>query len=199
MIRIGANVFALALAGCVMTPAPPPEAPTSASPTSFPSNANSQILLLRAWSGPWEDPSERTLGELAQVVLFSDGLVIADVSRVGNAREWRSTRLSQDELDAVVEAVADAEPRAVQRASGQDSGCADAAVQVIQVAGADGVVELAQYCLSTEIGLVPPNTPESVVVLSRLLDELEEQVEDGPAETTAALVPMVRVAPLSGG
>lgn len=182
-----------------MSPAPPPEPPTSASPTSFPLNANSEILLLRAWSGPWEDPSERTLGELAQVVLFSDGLVIADVSRVGNAREWRSTRLSQDELQAVVEAVADAEPAPIQRASWQDAPCADASVQVIQVAGAGGVIELAQYCLSTEIAFIPPDTPESVVTLSRLLDQLEERAADGPLETTATLVPMVRVAPLSGG
>lgn len=158
-----------------------------------------EVVILRAYSGPWENASERTGFASADVVLFRDGLVIADVSPIFDVQDIRAVQLEAEELAEVLEAIAEAAPIPTDRASSRNSGCDDAGAQVIRVNLPDGGVEIAIYCLATDIPVVPTGTPEFAVVLSRLLDDLEQLAADRPTVSTDRRLPMVPSAPQTGG
>jgi hypothetical protein len=125
--------------------------------------------------------------------------VLANVSPVWDVREVRAIRLGRDELAELTSDLADAELRSVDRASSVNSACADAGVQVIQVRTPDRLAELAVYCLDTRIPIILEGTPESAVILSQLLDELQQLVSERQAIPTDKRMPLVPVAPHTGG
>jgi len=156
-------------------------------------------MLLRAFSGPWELPTERSGLAPAEVAVYRDGTVLADVSPVWDIRDVRAIQLRPEELAELMNSIVDAEPQAVDHASSANSACFDAGVQVIQVRVDGEPTELAIYCLDTRIPIVLEGTPESAVVLSRLLDDLQQLVSERPALTTDKPMPLVPAAPHTGG
>lgn len=160
------------------------------------------VLLLRYFSGPWEHPSERRLTTLASTVLFRDGTVVADMNPVCCDPDLRIIRLHPEEMEAVTSRIGALAPiTPVDRASFLrfNSGCADAAVQVINVRVGAEPVEVAIYCLYTRLPHRPAGAPESAVELSRILDDLEDLVAARESVPVDRPLPVVRMAPHSGG
>lgn len=159
------------------------------------------VILVRAWSGPWETAAERTGFALAEVAVYRDGTVLADISPVADARDVRAVQLREAELEELLAGIAEASPVPVDRASSLrfNSGCADAGVQVIWVRSGGRPVEQAVYCLDTRFLAPGDAVPESAVALSRILDDLQLLVEEGPHIATDKLMPLVPAAPFVGG
>jgi hypothetical protein len=194
-----ATLLALVFAGCS---APPPDPSVGLSMAATPTAATSlpdEVLLLRAWSGPWDDPGERVGRVRAVIVLYRDGLIVADVSPVGDRQDFRATQLGPAELANLRARLANVAPIPFERASSRNSGCADCTVQVIQVRDGDRVTEIAVYGFSTEINVVPEGTPVSAVKLSELLDELGDIVAAHPPVGFDRPIPVVPAAPQVGG
>jgi hypothetical protein len=193
-------VVALLVTACSL---PPPDSPVII-PTSDRAPVSEvdlpeDVLLLRAWSGPWEDPDER-LGQVrAAVVVYRDGLVVADVSPVADRQEFRAAQLDKAELIALEAHLATLHPSPFDHASSRNSGCMDCGVQVIRVRIGDRAVEMSVYALATEINVVPEGTPRSVVELSELLDQLGAMVPHRPAVPFARPIPIIPAAPQVGG
>lgn len=195
----GTTLIVLVVAGC-STPSPvPPVVTSSSAGTPMPGvELPDDILVLRAWSGPWEDPRERVGRVRATLVVYRDGLVVADASPVGDRQEFRAARLDKAELIALHSRLALVQPVSFEHASSLNSGCMDCGVQVIRVWNGDRAIEIAVYGLSTQIDVVPDGTPPSAVALSEL-DELEGTMADRPAVAFDRPIPLIPAAPQVGG
>lgn len=118
--------LALTLVGCTTSPPPEPSESADASLVASPSESQAgsppaeaspagempeDVILLRAFSGPWRDPTERTRQAPAEVAVYRDGTVLANVSPVSDIRDVRAIQLGPDELAELMSNIADAEPK----------------------------------------------------------------------------------------
>ncbi|HET9417272.1 MAG TPA: hypothetical protein VFP30_07000 [Candidatus Limnocylindria bacterium] len=135
----------------------------------------------------------------ASIVVYADGLVIADVKPLEDY-EWRAVELAPEELETLVGAIAAARPRETQRAA--EATCADCGVTVIRARATTGeLVEMAVaglYTQNPEFPL-PPAAPASVLELSRLLDDLQFLAEHRKEVQTTRAVPRIPAGAYIGG
>jgi hypothetical protein len=149
------------------------------------------VLLLRADTKLWTVQEERTVTVPASIVVFADGLVIADVKRLEDI-EWRAIQLTPEELESLTGKIAAARPHEGQVDA--NTGCI-CHVTVIQARATDGqMVEIAAAG-----GLAPwdPDRPPSpdvkpwMLALDRALDHVQFLAEHRKEVTTTRVAPQV--------
>lgn len=158
------------------------------------------LLVLRAFSGPFVDHAERIEEASPEVAVFDDGLVVARIED-----EYRAIQLTDDEMEEVSEELelANVEPLAAGGAvDAIPFGCADCAVTVIRTDVGGDTVEAAAYGLDTDL----PDSyvsglpyPRGLVAVSRLLDALRDRFASADSIPFSGELPMVPVAPFMGG
>lgn len=155
-----------------------------------------EIVILRAYSGAWTDPAERTRRAIPELALFADGTLVAMAGMEPN-RELRGLTLSRDELQGILARLSRIGLRSVDRADDSLSGCFDCATQVIWWNGPAGFVEAAAHGLYPTIH-VPAGTPPALIAVTELLDGLADRVrrEGQPIKRELPLVPST---PIVGG
>jgi hypothetical protein len=176
-----------------------PPSPDLKTPSPFAGLMPDDILLLRANTNLWTVQEERTVTVPASIVVYADGLVIADVEPFDDY-EWRAVELAPEELETLVGTIAAAGPRETQRAA--EVTCADCGVTVIRARATTGeLVEMAVAGLYTENPEfpLPPAAPPSMLELSRLLDDLQFLAEHRKEVETTRVVPQVPASAYIGG
>lgn len=161
------------------------------------------VLVLLAYSGPWQDQSERNRPATPFLTVFDDGLVVGDVAERPEDVSLRATRLTDGELADLRRLLdaADLEPFAAP-SSIDGPACADCAVTIIQTDINGPTVEAAFYGLDTTL---PPKyvaslpyAPE-IIDLVRRLTELHGLVGEREPIVLDRDVPRIPAAPFSGG
>ena len=158
------------------------------------------VLVLRAYSGPYRDDSQRTMTTLPEVVVFDDGRVAADVSPFPDTvrRNYRSLTLTGDELTMLQELLMDAAVVDSPLTSDPDLASSDAGVTIIQARIPRGDVEIAVLGLETRLDHVPDGVPTIAVRLDKHLSSLWERARSEGSPWFGDL-PQVRILPHVGG
>ena len=176
-----------------------PPSPDLKTPSPFAGLMPDDILLLRANTNLWTVQEERTVTVPASIVVYADGLVIADVKPLEDY-EWRAVELTPEELQTLVGTIAAARPQEAQLAA--EAMCADCGVIVIRARATTGeLVEMAVAWLYTqdpEFPLPPAATP-SMIALSRVLDDLQFLAEHRKEVKTTRVVPQIPAGAYIGG
>lgn len=208
-----ASAFAMAvlLAGCAQGSSPstrpsvPAETPASAWPSAAPTEFASLdgALILRAYSGPFQDDSQRTMTVLPEVVVFADGRVAADVSPYPDSlrRHYKTIQLSDQELATILNLLDDRDVGNIPLRIAPDFASSDGAVAIIQASTPDkGDIEMAVLGLDTRIQSESASAhyPEIAIRLDGLLSGLWERADAEGMEWVGEL-PQVRVARQVGG
>lgn len=181
---------------------PQVSAPASpgATPAPFAERKPDDVLLLRANTQLWTVQEERIVTVPASIVVYADGLVIADVNPTFEEREWRAIELTPQELESLAGTIAATRPQRAQLAA--QATCADCGVIVIRARATGGeLVEMAVAGLLTEDPHfpVPPDVPPSMLALSRTLDSLQFLVESRSGVATEREVPQIPAGAYIGG
>jgi hypothetical protein len=82
--------------------------PSTAAPSELVEPLGS-ILILRAYSGPFLDHADRVESALPDVVIFDDGLVVANLAMVSDPPNYVAVQLTDAALDDIVEILETAE------------------------------------------------------------------------------------------
>jgi len=201
-----ALLSAAVLAGCAASTADPgrtsapveAQQPTtpSAQPTPLPAESE-DLLLLRVYSAEFSYPEERTEQKLADVVLFSDGLVAANVNpNTNEAPVYAAVQVTNDELAEITAQIADADLAdvSIDVKDATEIGAFDALTAIILAQTDEGLVELVAPGLFT---LHEPASafPPEVVAIDKLLNDLKDRAQGGGTVPDDHEVPTVLVAP----
>jgi hypothetical protein len=148
------------------------------------------VLLLRADTQLWTVQEERTATVPASIVVYADGLVIADVKPLEHM-EWRSIQLTPAELETLMGTIAGTRPREAP-VDPIGIGCI-CHVQVIQSRATDGeLVEIAAAGGLSPFDQPPwPEVKPWMLALDRALDHLQFLAEHRKEMATTRVVPQI--------
>ena len=149
------------------------------------------VLLLRADTRLWTVQDERTAVVPASIVVYADGLVIADVKPLEDY-EWRAIQLTPEELETLTMTIAGTRPHeATVDAIG--SGTCICHVQVIQSRATSGeLVEIAAAGGLSSFDQRPwPEAQPWMLALDRALDHLQFLAEHRDEVATTRVVPQI--------
>ena len=168
----------------------------SAQPTPLPAESE-DLLLLRVYSPEFSYPEERTEQKLADVVLFSDGVVAANVNpNTNEAPVYAAVQVTNDELAEITAQIADADLAdvSIDVKDATEIGAFDALTAIILAQTDEGLVELVAPGLFT---LHEPASafPPEVVAIDKLLNDLKDRAQGGGTVPDDHEVPTVLVAP----
>lgn len=161
------------------------------------------ILILRAYSGPFTDHAERNRSAAPDIVIFDDGLVVANVALVSEPPKYMAHQLSDAAMADVSQILQAAELRPI--AAGGIAGgtlCADCPTTIIRTDLDGETIELAASGLLTTVhpryvARLPYS--KGLIDTDRLLNRLLGAVRRGPAELFVGDLPEIPAAPLVSG
>ena len=167
--------------------------PPPATPTPYAQLMPDDVLLLRADTQLWTVQEERIVTVPASIVVYADGLVIADVKPLEDY-EWRAIQLSPEELETVTKAIAATRPQEGQVDAIANGSCI-CHVLVIQARATNG--ELVEIAAAGGLSPWDPDVPPSsdvkpwMLALDRALDHLQFLAEHRKAVVTRRVVPQI--------
>jgi hypothetical protein len=194
---------ALVLASCQSTDVTSRQAVVSASAVPSASQAvappsEPEVILLRAYSFPFSDDEERTESGTPNLVLYSDGVLVADTNDVyGRPADWASATISVDEVASIRDWLdrASLDTVEIDVSNASEAGAFDAWSTILQVRLDDReTVELVGHGLMTRLAAGDAFPPQ-VVELDQLLNGLEDRVSGETEAPSGYDIPSVRVAP----
>lgn len=149
------------------------------------------------YSPEFKYPEERTEQKEADIVVFSDGVVAANVNpNTNEPPTYAAIQLTDDELADIRQQLEEAnlETVSVSVTDATEIGAFDALTAIILAQSDDGPVELVAPGLYTRSQ--PGDAfPAELVAIDRLLNDLEERVQAGDAVPADHEIPKVAIAP----
>jgi hypothetical protein len=160
------------------------------SPRSAPGSEAPVPIVAAAYSGPFEAPRDRTAMEPADMVVWSDGIVLLNVGDF--EREYVVGELLPTELEELGRVAADPELRAAGPLRTGVPRCADCRAFIIQVSVVGGVVEV--------LGGPVDGQPQAAHNVEATLRRIRERVTAlNESLELPRPIPEVRVNPFMGG
>jgi hypothetical protein len=163
-----------------------------ATPAPYADLEPDDVLLLRADTQLWTVQEERTVSVPASIVVYADGLVIADVERLEEF-EWRAIQLTPEELEIVTVTLAGTRPQEAP-VNAINNGCI-CHVRVIQARTTGG--ELVEIAAAGGVSPWDPDEPPApdvkpwMIALDRALDHLQFLAEHRKEVATTRVVPPI--------
>lgn len=165
-------------AGCGAPPVPSTSSPeVQPGPSTSSTGADRSVLVVRAYSGGFATHAERTDQIPAEVVVFDDGVAVAEVGLSPEVR-YSAIQLTQDELQGLKDVLQRADPMG-QFVPYDPAFHVVSEMTIIQVHNPDRVTEVAIAGLYAALVSPPPEyAPPWAAALDAKMTELRDMVRE---------------------